>query len=41
MINAGEIEPQFELSNIWVIFADQNSTDAILEELGIQSTCTL
>jgi hypothetical protein len=36
-----EIEPRFQLANMRIVFADQKLTDAILQELGITTTCTL
>jgi hypothetical protein len=36
-----EIEPRFQLANTRIVFADQKLTDAILQELGITTTCTL
>ena len=36
-----EMEPQFSLQKVKLIFADQFITDNILDELNIKSTCTL
>ena len=36
-----KIEPQFILSDIDIIFADQKITSTVLQELGITDTCTL
>jgi hypothetical protein len=36
-----EIEPRFQLCNVRLIFADQKITPTVLNELGIESTCTL
>ena len=36
-----EIEPRFQLCNVRIIFADQKITPTVLQELGIESTCTL
>ena len=36
-----DIEPRFQLSNIRIIFADQKITPTVLQDLGIESTCTL
>jgi hypothetical protein len=36
-----EIEPRFKLSNIQIIFADQKITPTILQDLGIEGSCTL
>ena len=36
-----EIEPRFKLENIKFIFGDQGITYGLLENLGIQKTCTL
>ena len=36
-----EMEPQFRLSNIKLIFADQFIKQSLLNNLGISSTCTL
>jgi hypothetical protein len=35
------IEPHFQLSDIQLIFADQKITPAVLQDLGIEETCTL
>jgi hypothetical protein len=35
------IEPHFKLSNIQIIFADQKITPTILQDLGIEGSCTL
>jgi hypothetical protein len=35
------IEPHFQLSDIQLVFADQKITPTILQDLGIQETCTL
>jgi hypothetical protein len=36
-----EIEPRFELSNIQIIFADQKITPTMLQDRGIEGSCTL
>ena len=36
-----EIEPRFQLCNVRIIFADQKITPTVLQEIGIESTCTL
>jgi hypothetical protein len=36
-----EIEPWFQLCNVGIIFADQKITPTVLQDLGIESTCTL
>ncbi len=35
------IEPRFQLSNVKIIFADQKITPTILQDLGIEGSCTL
>ncbi len=35
------IEPRFQLSDIWLVFADQKITPTVLHDLGIEETCTL